>query len=199
MVCDSFARSSRALCCSGSSRSWPVSSLGASGWARAIRSASAELPPPASPIRAPSGWAFGKMGRFTARSTRLQVVEGKGFVLPDAHDINDLAGPPLHQPAPSGTPRPPASTPDFTVFSRSSARSRLGSSRRRPRRAFSASPAARRSPRWSPAASDRTLRLSASFCGECAVVELHDPVAQMVVAVVVADHDDTLAAVSQLG
>ena len=39
---------------------------------------------------------------------------------------------------------------------------------------------------------------SASFGRECTVVQLHDPVAQVIVAVVMADHDDSLAAVSQL-
>jgi hypothetical protein len=38
------------------------------------------------------------------------VVEGKGFVGPDAPKPSDLATPPLPEAAPSGTPRPPAST-----------------------------------------------------------------------------------------
>ena len=42
-----------------------------------------------------------------------EAVEGKGFEAPPPPKPNDLAVPPLHQAAPDGIPRPPASTAGY--------------------------------------------------------------------------------------
>jgi hypothetical protein len=46
------------------------------------------------------------------------MVEGKGFEAPPPRNPNDLAVPPLHQAAPDGIPRPPASTAGYPTPSR---------------------------------------------------------------------------------
>jgi hypothetical protein len=51
-------------------------------------------------------------GRRIAPAPRrcVRMVEGKGFVTPEPPSSSDLATPSLPQAAPSGIPRPPAST-----------------------------------------------------------------------------------------